>query len=158
LFNISKAEGIKIPEKTLKEVSLQCDNNIRRAIFMLELIRSEQFPFKDESKIKIPETYWEQYIKEIAKDIMQEQTPKRLYEVRAKFYNLLTNCIPADLILRRLADHLMTLDIELQHHVAHWSAFYEHRLELGTKAIFHLEAFVAKFMSVYKKVIVQYTQ
>lgn len=32
----------------------------------------------------------------------------------------------------------------------HWAAFYEHRLQEGSKAIFHLEAFVAKFMSIYK--------
>ena len=32
----------------------------------------------------------------------------------------------------------------------HWASFYEHRLQEGQKAIFHLEAFVAKFMSVYK--------
>jgi replication factor C subunit 3/5 len=31
------------------------------------------------------------------------------------------------------------------------AAFYEHRLRMGQKAIFHLEAFVAKIMSVYKR-------
>ena len=30
------------------------------------------------------------------------------------------------------------------------AAFYEHRLQGGAKAVFHLEAFVAKFMSAYK--------
>jgi replication factor C subunit 3/5 len=34
--------------------------------------------------------------------------------------------------------------------VAKQAAFYEHRLQEGQKAIFHLEAFVAKFMSIYK--------
>lgn len=29
-----------------------------------------------------------------------------------------------------------------------WAAFYEHRLHIGSKAIFHLEAFVAKFMRI----------
>ena len=31
------------------------------------------------------------------------------------------------------------------------AAHYEHQLQLGSKAIFHLEAFTAKFMSMYKK-------
>ena len=31
------------------------------------------------------------------------------------------------------------------------AAFYEHRLNKGNKAIYHLEAFVAKFMSTYMK-------
>ena len=34
------------------------------------------------------------------------------------------------------------------------AAFYEARLVEGQKAIFHLEAFVAKFMSVYKNYLV----
>ena len=33
-------------------------------------------------------------------------------------------------------------------------AFYEHRIQLGSKDIFHLEAFVAKFMSIYKRWII----
>lgn len=33
------------------------------------------------------------------------------------------------------------------------AAHYEHKLQLGTKPIYHLEAFVAKFMSVYKRFI-----
>ena len=31
------------------------------------------------------------------------------------------------------------------------AAYYEHRLQLGSKAINHLEALVAKFMALYKK-------
>jgi len=30
----------------------------------------------------------------------------------------------------------------------------EHRLKIGSKAIFHIEAFVAKFMSLYKRWLV----
>ena len=35
--------------------------------------------------------------------------------------------------------------------VVQWAAFYEHRIALGSKEIFHLEAFIAKFMAIYKK-------
>ena len=31
------------------------------------------------------------------------------------------------------------------------AAFYEHRLTKGNKAIYHLEAFVVKFMTAYAK-------
>ena len=34
--------------------------------------------------------------------------------------------------------------------VIQWAAFYEHRLQEGSKAIFHIEAFVAKTMAIYK--------
>ena len=33
------------------------------------------------------------------------------------------------------------------------AATYEHRLTKGNKAIYHLEAFVAKFMSVYLRFV-----
>jgi replication factor C subunit 3/5 len=35
--------------------------------------------------------------------------------------------------------------------VIKWSAFYEHRIRMGSKVIFHLEAFVAKFMRVVEE-------
>jgi hypothetical protein len=35
--------------------------------------------------------------------------------------------------------------------VAELAAMYEHRLQEGQKAIYHLEAFVARFMSEYKQ-------
>ena len=33
------------------------------------------------------------------------------------------------------------------------AAHYEHRIHQGNKAIYHLEAFVAKFMSIYQRVL-----
>jgi replication factor C subunit 3/5 len=45
---------------------------------------------------------------------MQEQTPKQIYEVRQKFYNLITNCISPEDILKFLSLELMNLDSDLQ--------------------------------------------
>ena len=42
-------------------------------------------------------------------------------------------------------------DGELKTELCQIAAFYEHRLNKGNKAIYHLEAFVAKFMSTYMK-------
>ena len=36
-----------------------------------------------------------------------------------------------------------------------WAAFYERRLQHGQRPIYHLEAFVAKIMSVYKRYLVE---
>lgn len=41
-------------------------------------------------------------MQEIAGLILQEQSPKRLYEIRGKLYELLVNCLPPELVLRRL--------------------------------------------------------
>jgi replication factor C subunit 3/5 len=70
-------------------------------------------------------------------------------QVRAKLYDLLTHCIPPTTILKTLTFRLLNLvDDELKGQVIEWSAFYEHRIRTGTKVIFHLEAFVAKFMRI----------
>jgi replication factor C subunit 3/5 len=48
-------------------------------------------------------------------------------------------------LIQNLAFALLPkFDEELKPEVIHWAAFYEHRIRLGSKAIFHLEAFVAK--------------
>lgn len=49
---------------------------------------------------------------------------------------------------------LTILDSCLKAEVLKWAAFYEHRLHLGSKEILHLEAFVAKYMSIYKAHII----
>lgn len=82
---------------------------------------------------------------------MAEQTPKRLLEVRAKLYELLVHCIPPEVIMRRLVGALVDLvEGDLKLALVEHGAFYEHRLEQGSKAIFHLEAFVAKTMATLK--------
>lgn len=40
---------------------------------------------------------------------------------------------------------------DMKSEIVVWAAFYEHRLRQGSKAIFHLEAFCAKIMSLYKR-------
>lgn len=97
----------------------------------------------------IPPADWEALIGQIAKEIMDEHTPARILQVRSKLYDLLTHCIPPTTILKTLTFKLLPLiDDALKGEVIQWSAFFEHRIKTGTKVIFHLEAFVAKFMRI----------
>lgn len=74
--------------------------------------------------------------------------------MRQKLYELLSHCIPPDVILKTLVLNLFPmLDSNLKEEVAHWAAFYENRLQHGSKDIFHLEGFVAKFMSILLKFV-----
>ena len=50
-----------------------------------------------------------------------------------------------------LQELVKNCDGSLKADVSHMAAFYEHRLQHGNKVIYHLEAFVAKFMSIYKR-------
>lgn len=99
----------------------------------------------------IPPADWEALISQVAKEIIEEHSPARILQVRSKLYDLLTHCIPPTTILKTLTFKLLAqIDDPLKGEVIQWSAFYEHRIKTGTKVIFHLEAFVAKFMRVYE--------
>lgn len=50
-----------------------------------------------------------------------------------------------------LKELLSVCDGQIKGEVVQSAAFYEHRLQQGQKAIYHLEAFVAKFMAIYKR-------
>ncbi|KAL3533305.1 hypothetical protein ACH5RR_006826 [Cinchona calisaya] len=146
---IGKKEGLQLPPGFAARIAEKANRSLRRAILLFETCRVQQYPFTHNQAI--PPMDWEEYVSEIASDIMKEQSPKRLFQVRGKLYELLTNCIPPEIILKRLLYELLKkLDSELKHEVSFWAAYYEHRMCLGQKAIFHLEAFVAKFMSIYK--------
>jgi len=104
----------------------------------------------------IPPPDWEALIGQIAKEIMDEHSPSQILHVRAKLYDLLTHCIPATTILKTLTFKLIALiDDDLKYDVIKWAAFYEHRVRTGTKVIFHLEAFVAKFMRIFEMYLMQ---
>ena len=53
---------------------------------------------------------WEVYLRDTAAKIVEEQSPKRLLEVRERIYELLTHCIPSEAIFK--VSVLMTT----QHH------------------------------------------
>ena len=75
-----------------------------------------------------------------------------MLQVRNRLYELLVNAISPELIIKKLTYELMQkLDSELKHEVCAYAAYFEHRIQLGQKAIIHLEAFVARFMAVYKR-------
>lgn len=104
----------------------------------------------------IPPADWEALIGQIAKEMIEEHSPARIIQVRFKLYDLMSHCIPATTILKTLTFRLLALiDDGLKAEVIRWSAFYEHRIRTGTKAIFHLEAFVAKFMRVLEMYLME---
>jgi replication factor C subunit 3/5 len=99
----------------------------------------------------IPPPDWEALIAQIADQIVDERTPQRLLQVRAQLYDLLSHCIDSTTILKTLTWKLIPkTDDALKPEVIKWAAFFEHRLKTGSKAIFHLEAFVAKYMRIYE--------
>ncbi|KAH8025763.1 hypothetical protein HPB51_011094 [Rhipicephalus microplus] len=146
---VARKEGITLPDTLAQAIAAQSHRNLRRAVLMLEACRAQQYPFSDNQKVRQPD--WELYLEETAKMIVQEQSVKRLSEVRARLYELLTHLIPPDVILKGLLKQVVAnCDGQLKGEATVLAAQYEHRLQLGSKAIYHLEAFVAKVMAIYK--------
>jgi replication factor C subunit 3/5 len=102
----------------------------------------------------IPPPDWEALIEQIARQIVEERSPQRLLQVRASLYDLLSHCIDSTTIIKTLTWKLIPkTDDALKPEVIKWAAFYEHRCKMGAKQIFHLEAFVAKYMRLYERYV-----
>lgn len=151
---VCKKEGLTLPQRLAIKIAFTSERNLRRALLMLEATKVQQYPFSETQDVMTAD--WERLVTDIARMMLEEQSPKRIYEVRGKVYELLTNCIPPDVIMKKLTLELLKkVDAELKYDIAQWAAVYEHNLKLGTKAIFHIEAFVAKFMFVYRRFMIR---
>lgn len=149
LKTVAQNEGLSLPDAFAARLVSYSERNLRRALLGMEVCKVQQYPFTDNQQVSPAD--WEAYVSEIALDIMREQSPKNLYLVRGKLYELLANCIPPELIIKKLlAELLKRLDDDIKQEVVQHAAFFEHRLQEGSKAIFHLEAFIARFMCTYK--------
>ena len=146
---VSRKEQFTLPDELAINIARQSGRNLRRAVLMLEACKVQQHNLTPNQPVQ--RTDWELYISQLAVEITREQSPQKLLAAREKLYELLINCIPADVIIKTLALELIkNLDDSLKSEVIEWAAFYEHRICQGSKEIFHLEAFIAKFMSIYK--------
>lgn len=151
--SICTKEGIApLPSQTfVSRLAMRSDGNLRRAILMLEAAKMSKSDFSGSGE-DIPVPDWKTYTHEIAMDIVAEQTPKRLLDIRNKFYELLGQCIPPDTILREMVTSLVfNLPLPLQQQVVQLAAHYDHNLKVGSKPIMHLEAFAAQVMRACKQ-------
>mmetsp|Transcript_18536 Transcript_18536/g.26087 ORF Transcript_18536/g.26087 Transcript_18536/m.26087 type:complete len:375 (+) Transcript_18536:128-1252(+) len=150
---VSRKENLTLPDELAINIARESSRNMRRAILMLETCKvAAGGDMTLKANATVQKTDWELYIIQLAAEITREQSPQRLLASREKLYELLVNCIPASIILKTLSLELLrNLDDSLKHEVMEAAAFYEHRISLGSKDIFHLEAFIAKFMSIYKR-------
>ena len=91
---------------------------------------------------------------------MTEHSPARILQVRAKLYDLLSHCIPPTTILKAYLSSLARqrrwklmesqtltfklipkIDDALKADIIRWSAFYEHRIRMGTVSVNQIGSF-----------------
>lgn len=155
LTKAAKKENWKVIPALNERIARESGRNLRKALLMFEAVYA-QHPEPSE-KTPIPPPDWEILIEQIAGDIVRQRNPEMILQTRAKLYDLLTHCIPATMVLKTLCWKLVArpeVDESLKAEVVRWANFYEHRIRLGSKVIFHLEAFVAKFMRIFEGFLV----
>ncbi|KAF1963213.1 P-loop containing nucleoside triphosphate hydrolase protein [Byssothecium circinans] len=146
---VGKKEGWKEVDGLNKRIAKDSGRNLRKALLMYEAVHAQNEIVSESTPIPPPD--WEALIEQIAEQIVQERSPARLLQVRASLYDLLSHCIDATTVLKTLTWKLIPkTDDALKPEVIKWAAFYEHRCKTGSKVIFHLEAFVAKYMRLYE--------
>jgi len=150
LKKVATIEGLQLPVDLAQRISEKSNRNLRRALLMLQTCATQKSPLTKDQLISEPD--WEVYLRDTARMIGEQQTPQRILEARERLYELVAHCIPAEVIFKGLLDELLAnCDDLLKTQITQVAAEYEHRLRQGSKEIFHLEAFVAKFMCIYKQ-------
>lgn len=146
---VAKRAGFDLPPEAGNKIVEDSGGNLRKAILVLEALKMQSPDLTGSLTIAKPD--WEVYCQKVADLIVTEQSPARVMEVRSKFYELLSHCIPPTVILKTVAERVVErVDEALKADIMHWAAFYEVRMRIGSKKIYHLEAWVVKVMSLYK--------
>lgn len=165
LNTIANREQFKIPEELCANISHQSRRNLRRAIMMLQTVKLKNPNLSNKSYVPCPE--YESYTREIAKDVISEQSPKQLRQIRGKLYELLTKGITADMIFQVLTREFLKktqggqkmggcMPEQIKPEILRFAVMFEHRCKEGAKAIIHIEAFLARVMCLYKGVMANY--
>lgn len=98
LEHVAKKERVNLPGELAARIANDSSRNLRRAILMFEACRVQQPHLSADQEVQLCE--WEIYIDGTASKILREQTANCLLEVRGRLYELLTHCIPPDVILK----------------------------------------------------------
>ncbi|KAI7887168.1 putative subunit of DNA replication factor C (RF-C) [Lichtheimia hyalospora FSU 10163] len=145
---VANQEKFNLPKPLAENIGRLTQCNMRSSLLTLE---STAVKFADLSNVQVPDAMdWEVVIQGLAKMILEEQTPQRLLETRKHVYDLITRGVEPTVIMKNLSFQLMKrMDSEMQRTVIDKAAYHQHRMNLGRKHVFHLEAFIASVMDAY---------
>jgi len=150
LQKVAAKESLKLAPEFAAKIAEKADRDMRRAVLILESVHAQGSQFTKDTPL--PQEGWEAAVDKIAKKILQEQSPKCAMEVRGMLYELMAACLPSEFILKQLLARLMAdqRDDALKQRAIAAAAHFESTMRQGSKDIFHLEAFVLRFMADFK--------
>ncbi|ORM39655.1 Replication factor C subunit 3 [Babesia sp. Xinjiang] len=128
----------------LREIALSSGRNLRRAILTLETIAMSGF-------VSSPVNFlmpWERNVAKIVKSVMDNQSPSAISMLRPQVYELLVCCIPGEVVLETIVDHLSKrVNPDLIPSIVHVAAHFSHTMKQGSRDIWHIEACMVHIMS-----------
>ncbi|KAF7724473.1 Replication factor C (RF-C) subunit [Apophysomyces ossiformis] len=151
LHSVAVKQNLSLSSILTKNIAEQSKCNVREALLMLE---STAVQHPDLKNVQRPEkTDWQILISRIAKKMMDEPTLASLAWIRTNLYDLFVHGIPSSLVIKTLAFELFhsTTDSELRKTIMDKASYNEYRLTIGTKDIFHLEAFAVSLMDEFSR-------
>lgn len=142
LNTIANQEMIKLSEQQMDLIVKQSENNVRKAINTMQLTTLETFS----KNVYVPDYLLS--IKSICNDVMKDQSANGLKKLREHILTLLVNGIGSDEIILEMAKNFIKLvqNEEKKRQIIHYAALFDNRAQNGTKAIFHIEALLARIM------------
>ncbi|XP_027157763.1 replication factor C subunit 3-like [Coffea eugenioides] len=177
---IAQQEGITLPHQLAAKIAKSSKNNLRQAIRSFEATWQFNSVLKENQEIMIG---WEDDIAKIARNIIDEQSPKQLYNIRGKLQNLIEHNVSPEFIFETLVKELKkNLDEQLQKQIdnlhekynknddceKHYAPAPNRQEEMGKRLndpvrktvqqFMRIEEFIAKFMSWYKGLVVKSKQ
>jgi replication factor C subunit 3/5 len=132
LSYVARRAYFDLPPEAAQEIIKDSGGNLRKAILVLEALKMQSCvvsPLFSElidslfllrircsspdlsGPLTIAKPDWETYCQKVAVLIVTEQTPARVMEIRAKFYELLSHCIPPTVILKVRSSPCMQLPL-----------------------------------------------
>ncbi|KAI4353954.1 hypothetical protein L6164_002870 [Bauhinia variegata] len=97
---IGHKEGIELPHNLAVKIVEKAKNNLRQAIRSFEATCQNKLPLEEDQLIL---TGWEDEISNIAKNTIDEQSPRQLYNIRRKLQNLMIhNVSPGFIFMVRI--------------------------------------------------------
>lgn len=152
LGQVADKEKVKFADdsqqtEVLSRIAVASQRNLRRALLSFETLAMQNLVLT--AQMPVVTLDWEVIINNIARDIRNEQSVKLLARIRSSFYELLSHCIPAKVVLKTLVQRLVELFVNntpLVVTLMEQASIFDERMLLGQKPIFHLEGFVAKAM------------
>lgn len=150
LESVGAKENLKFPADIYGLIVQKAEGDMRRAIVSMELLSLQSRVGIGSVAKSVPE--WERYMEDLCTTITTDQhSVDTMKRIRGSLYELLVHCIPPSEIFQKLLIGLIKrVDSVLIPTICEAASTFESRMNQGTKPIFHLEAFVARFICIFQ--------